>query len=67
MFTITCPAADTARSAAATYEFPGGNSRSSEVCDTNTRHPPPSPEPSEPAKPIPSTRKQRNQPGTCLA
>ena len=31
MSTITCPAAETARSTAATYDIPGGNSRSSEV------------------------------------
>ena len=31
MSTITCPHAEIARSTAATYDFPGGNSRSSEV------------------------------------
>ncbi len=50
MSTTTCPHADTARSAAAIYEAPAGNSRSSDVCDKNTRHPPP------PAPPAPATR-----------
>ena len=35
---LTLPAAMMARSTAATYEVPLGNSRSSEVCETNTRH-----------------------------
>jgi hypothetical protein len=43
MSTTTCPAADTARSAAATNDPPFGKSRSSEVCDKNTRHPPAAP------------------------
>ena len=33
MSTITCPAAEIARSTAATYDVPSGNSRSSEVCE----------------------------------
>ena len=49
MSTITCPAAETARSTAATYDIPFGKSRSSEVCERNTRHPLASPEPSKPA------------------
>ena len=56
MSTITCPAAETARSAAATYDVPFGKSRSSEVCERNTRHPPTSPGPSKPANRVtPST------------
>ena len=47
MSTITCPAAEIARSAAATYDIPFGNFRSSEVCERNTRHPPISPGPSK--------------------
>jgi hypothetical protein len=45
MSTITCPAAETARSASATYDPCSGKCRSSEVCDKNTRHrsPPPGP------------------------
>ena len=39
MSTITCPAAEIARSTAATYDVPAGKSRSSEVCEMNTRHP----------------------------
>ena len=31
MFTITCPAAEIARSTAATYDVPAGNSRNSDV------------------------------------
>ena len=38
MSTITCPAAEIARSAAATYDIPFGKFRSSEVCEMNTRH-----------------------------
>ena len=38
-----------ARSTAATYDRPAGKSRSSEVCEMNTRHPAPSPGPAEPA------------------
>ena len=49
MSTITCPAAETARSAAATYDIPRGKSRSSEVCERNTRHLVVSPEPSKAA------------------
>ena len=45
MSTGTCPAAMMARSAAATYEVPFGKSRSSEVCEMNTRHRGLSPEP----------------------
>ena len=41
MSTITCPTAEIARSAAATYDVPSGKSRSSEVCEMNTRHPAP--------------------------
>jgi hypothetical protein len=41
--TITWPHAATARSAASTYDWPRGNSRNSEVCDTNTRHRAPAP------------------------
>src|SRR6185437_6734094 len=56
MSTITCPAAETALSAAATYDIAFGKSRSSEVCDRNTRHPPPSPGPFKPANRVtPST------------
>ena len=40
MSTITCPAAEIARSTSATYDSPRGNSRSSEVCEMNTRHGP---------------------------
>ena len=43
--TITCPAAEIARSASATYDFPpAGKFRSSEVCETNTRHRAPHPD-----------------------
>ena len=49
MSTITCPAAEIARSTAATYDVPFGKSRSSEVCEMNTRHLAPSPELPEPA------------------
>jgi len=52
MSTITCPAAEIARSTAATYDISAGNSRSSRVCEMNTRHP--LPEPSESATPTPS-------------
>ena len=48
--TITCPAAETARSASAAYEIPpAGKFRSSDVCDRNTRHVAPLPGLSEPA------------------
>jgi len=49
MSTTTCPAAEIARSAAATYDVPFGKFRSSEVCETNTRHLAPSPELPKPA------------------
>ena len=56
MSTITCPAAEMALSTAATYDAPRGNSRSSEVCERNTRHPPISPESFKPANRVtPST------------
>ena len=56
MSTIMNPAAETARSAAATYDVPLGKSRSSEVCDRNTRHLAASPESSKPANRVtPST------------
>ena len=51
MSTITCPAAEIACSTAATYDDCRGKSRSSEVCERNTRHL--APEPPEPATPIP--------------
>ncbi len=38
MSTTTWPHAATARSTAATYDRPRGNSRNSDVCDKNTRH-----------------------------
>ena len=49
MSTITYPPAETARSAAATYDVPFGKSRNSEVCERNTRHPRASPGSFEPA------------------
>ena len=65
MSTITCPAAETARSAAATYDVPFGKSRSSEVCERNTRHPLVSPEPFKPANRVtPSIGNTLNQPAT---
>ena len=49
MSTITCPAAEIARSAAATKDVPPGKSRSPEVRERNTRHRVVSPGPSNPA------------------
>ena len=67
MSTITCPAAEIARSTAATYDVPFGKSRSSEVCEMNTRHRAPSPRPAEPANRITPIGKSMQPPRSSMA
>ena len=69
MSTITCPAAEIARSAAATKDVPRGKSRSPEVREKHLdRHRVVSPGPSNPANRVtPSIGNTQNQPATPVS